>query len=320
MSSDVLERARERIGGSNLELEQVYRLRDARHTRRRIVAGVTAIMIFVVVFGLLARELGRARKAVPVATPTANVDGWADVTPDSVKTDVDLRAAAAADVGFVAVGDTSGGDATDPVWFSPDGRSWSRVPEADGPRSPNLWDVTAGGPGFVAVGLDDKGNPAAWYSADGMSWTEADVSLPSGIGNVDAMFGVLPTDFGFLARGRVRNGDAYVWTSTDARTWRSVPDETVFGGKGEQFILWMGHGPDGFVAGGYERPFGSAVEGQPAAWTSKDGFTWTRLASVTQSRLDALQASVSLSDHTTATGPLGSVEVQDQMIRFRSTT
>ena len=358
MSSNVLEQAREKVGGSKLELEDVYRRRAARQTRRRVAAGVTALMIFVIVVGLFARALERSYSKVPVATPTISVfgEGWVDVTPGSVKTyvlsggceridgqivppprpvagrkdqtythasdchgvaSVDLRAVAGSQIGFVAVGDTSGGDGTDPVWFSPDGRSWARVPADSGPDSASLWDVVAGGPGFIAVGIDGRNEPAAWYSTDGLAWTAADVSLPSGIGNVDSMFGVTSTDAGFLAWGRVRNDDAYVWTSNDGRSWQSVPDESVFGGSGDEEILWIGQGQDRFVAGGYERPQPSGGEGHPAAWTSTDGLTWARLSNVTQSELDDLRASVLVTDHATAIGPTGSVQAAGQTIRFQ---
>jgi len=64
------------------------------------------------------------------------------------------------------------------VWTSRDGISWSRVPhdEAvfgdgdDGMGSPQMLDVTAGGPGLVAVGVN-RGEVPVWTSIDGITWT-----------------------------------------------------------------------------------------------------------------------------------------------------
>jgi hypothetical protein len=93
--------------------------------------------------------------------------------------------------GLVAVGASqltaAGGDAA--VWTSPDGLSWSRVPHDEavfgGDGSQNMRDVTAAGPGLIAVGLEVSDGPdlegpdpegpdfdaAVWTSADGLSWS-----------------------------------------------------------------------------------------------------------------------------------------------------
>lgn len=313
----VLQRAREGLGRSTLTLERVSRRQRARHVRRRIGAGVTALLIGAAGFGLLVRAFDRTTSIAPADTSTAPVEGEVlHIRPD-YGTHFDPRAVAASDAGFVVVGDTSLGDRTDPVWFSPDGVSWSRAPAADAPDSPNLWDVTAGGPGFVAVGLDGSWNPAAWYSSDGLVWVPADVALPSGIGNVDAMFGVLRTDTGFLARGRVRNNDAYVWTSADGRTWLPVPDESVFAGEGDQFITSIGQGPEGFLAEGYERPAGSSGQGHPVAWTSTDGMTWTRVAHLTGEKLGDMEESFTIEFHHHAKNAMGSVSLGDGVLLFQ---
>lgn len=70
-----------------------------------------------------------------------------------------MAAAASGATGFVAVGwDESGGFSDAAAWTSPDGVRWSRVPHNEGvfggERDQEMLSVTAGGPGFVAVGLD----------------------------------------------------------------------------------------------------------------------------------------------------------------------
>jgi len=74
--------------------------------------------------------------------------------------------------GLVAVGlERSGGDAVAAVWTSPDGISWSRVPHDEsvfgGESNLEMFSVTVGGPGLVAVGLDRLGSEfdaAVWVT------------------------------------------------------------------------------------------------------------------------------------------------------------
>jgi hypothetical protein len=361
MNPNVLERAREKVGGSTIQLEQIYRLRAARQMRRRVAAGITAIIIVIAVSSVFARALEGARRKHPETSPTIS-QSWIDETPSDVKARIygadcaligadpttlpraigqakdpfrlgpstchsspttDLHAVASGDVGFVVVGDFSGNVPTNSVWYSPDGRAWSRVPQEDGLGQSVPVDVIAGGPGFLAVGIETSRtpagmSPAAWYSSDGRTWARADMSLPSDLHRqVDAVWGLIPTDTGFIAWGRVRGNDGYVWTSTDGRSWHAVPDESVFGGDGDQGIVWLGRGGDGFVAGGYERPYRDNEH--PVAWTSVDGITWTRMPDLTASQLDELRASVSIADHTMATSPRGTVQIGPHTIQFQPT-
>ena len=59
----------------------------------------------------------------------------------------------------------------------PNAFSWSHVPDDEavfgGASNQSMWDVTAGGPGLVAVGMDesnDDGDAAVWTSVDGNNW------------------------------------------------------------------------------------------------------------------------------------------------------
>src|SRR5438093_6343031 len=84
MNPNVLERAREKIGGSTTELEQVYRLRATRQMRRRVAAGITAIVIVIALSSVFARALEGAKRKHPVTSPTI-AQSWIDVTPSDLK-------------------------------------------------------------------------------------------------------------------------------------------------------------------------------------------------------------------------------------------
>jgi hypothetical protein len=75
--------------------------------------------------------------------------------------------------GLVAVGSAIPvePEARTPVWTSPDGLTWTRVPDDEAVRGVML-DVVAGGPGLVAVGCGSGAwTPVVWTSVDGITWT-----------------------------------------------------------------------------------------------------------------------------------------------------
>ena len=98
-----------------------------------------------------------------------------------------------------------------------------------------MFGVTAGGPGVVAVGLDWSGaGEAVWTSPDGLAWTRVDYDEPSFFG---WMLSVTAGGPGLVAVGVDRSSndvDAAVWTSPDGLTWSRVDDEAVLGGEGDQ--------------------------------------------------------------------------------------
>ncbi|NNF52998.1 MAG: hypothetical protein HKN03_01005 [Acidimicrobiales bacterium] len=120
--------------------------------------------------------------------------------------------------GLVAVGADSWLPelARTPVWTSPDGFTWTRVPDDETVRG-SMTSVTAGGPGLVAVGSDRIGSDtseatAVWTSVDGIKWSR--------VPHDDAVFGKWPDWIndvtlggpGLLAVG-VHGGDAAVWVA-----------------------------------------------------------------------------------------------------------
>lgn len=140
--------------------------------------------------------------------------------------------------GLVAVG--SRGDperGTGAAWVSADGRSWLPASGPDLGLGP-LHAVTAGGPGFVAVGEAATGDRAvAWTSTDGSAWTAApDAAALHAFGDQRAvMLAVTAAAGRLLAVGWISdlaNGSAAAWVSTDGRAWRRLPDDATFAGGG----------------------------------------------------------------------------------------
>ncbi len=158
----------------------------------------------------------------------------------------------------------AGGDGDAVIWTSPDGVSWSRVPHDEavfgGDGAQQIFSVTAGGPGLVAVGIDgtldtEEGNAAVWTSADGFTWSRVphDEAVFGGAGE-QRMLSVTSGGPGLVAVGfdwpaDTDLVDAAVWTSPDGFTWSRVPhDEAVFGGEQEQKMLSVTAGGPGLVA------------------------------------------------------------------------
>jgi hypothetical protein len=187
------------------------------------------------------------------------------------------------------------------VWTSVDGWTWSRVPEDEavfgGPGFHQMFSVTVGGPGLVAVGRggflvdgEAEGSAAVWTSVDGLTWARVphDEAVFGGDGD-QQMFSVTVGGPGLVAVGfdgpfGASRGNAAVWTSPDGLTWARVPDdEALFGGDGRQRMLSVTAGGPGLVAVGsdghpqYE--YANRLDelaADAAVWTSVDGLTWLR--------------------------------------------
>ncbi|NIA25677.1 MAG: hypothetical protein GWP04_08925 [Gammaproteobacteria bacterium] len=193
--------------------------------------------------------------------------------------------------GLVAVGSVMSsldGSRDAAAWASPDGVTWTRVRGNDaalgGEGFQQMFDVTAGGPGLVAVGMDSAGgdmDAAVWTSSDGLTWSrmsEEDAAL--GGADEQVMASVSAGGPGLVAVGMDSAGggaDAAVWTSPDGVTWTRVPgDEAVFGGVGRQEMASVSAGGPGLVAVGSDAS-GPGGDVDAAVWTSPDGVTWTRI-------------------------------------------
>ncbi len=112
------------------------------------------------------------------------------------------------------------------MWTSPDGFTWSRVPDDEavfstsgtlGDKDEAMLSVTAGGPGLVAVGVDsvdDCGwDSAVWTSPDGVAWSRVPDERTCDAGPYDRMLSVTVGPSGLVAVGEEHSpgGAAAVW-------------------------------------------------------------------------------------------------------------
>lgn len=192
------------------------------------------------------------------------------------------------DGGLVAVGEsgTDFGPDKAAVWVSPDGNGWTRVtPQASVFEDSIMTDVTTFGNLLVAVGfaVSDSGVDAAvWSSTRGTDWTRVahDDSIFGGEGD-QIMVSVASSNGILVAVGfdQPGMGDAAVWTSTDASTWKRLPhDEAVLGAGeagGAEMTSVEAYG-QGFIAGGSQQISGDV---DAVVWTSANGLVWGRVTS-----------------------------------------
>jgi hypothetical protein len=157
------------------------------------------------------------------------------------------------------------------VWRSVDGLSWSRVHadnEAFGGDAirQSMMAVTAGGPGFVAVG--QEGFNILGYD----EWT------PTSGNNTDG-------------RDHVADNVAAVWTSPDGETWTRVANEPSMAHSGGEVTGWatmfdIAPYAQGLVAVGGEVWVPDSpgprfhVRDGAAVWLSADGLSWRRAVDV----------------------------------------
>lgn len=179
------------------------------------------------IFGVLPAGPGLVAVGHDDEAPAAwvSVDGlaWEKVPGDGFSSDPAfdnaakvMRAVAAGPQGLVAVGylewyseatDTEETDAA--VWVSQDGLSWVLVSEDaatfGGLEDQKMVAVTAGGPGFVAVGWDRSGGDAdgaVWTSLEGTNWARvSDDAIFGGVGDQE-LYGVAVGTSRVIAVGR----------------------------------------------------------------------------------------------------------------------
>jgi hypothetical protein len=274
---------------------RVVALSDRR--RGWLVALVSAVAVLVLVGGV-AWLVADSGPVTPVAATPPSVAShslsWSRV-PDSDQVfgggfEQSMSSVTVGGPGLVAVG---GIDQRAAVWTSPDGIRWSQIPHDDavfggevGPSSGGSFmeDVTAGGPGLVAVGQSEP-NAAVWTSVDGTTWTRVphDEEVFGGeVGPVvggTQMHSVTVGGPGFVAVGSEGSPDggvdAAVWTSVDGITWSRVPhDESIFGGGTDGYY---GQSMSSVTAGGPGLVAVGSDVGRAAVWTSVDGIIWSRV-------------------------------------------
>ena len=169
--------------------------------------------------------------------------------------------------GFVAVGYRDEGDVRNGLaWFSPDGRTWTRVGADKVFDGVEMLDVTPGPSGFVALGMvtdavGDRPHAVFLRSADGRTWQRvpgvrgADTTYPSSL---------MGGEKGIVAMGIDDEGKTVVWHSTDGRTFdRGTLKDPALGELTDPHAS-----PDGYVALGSENA-------PPVLLQSQDAMTWT---------------------------------------------
>jgi hypothetical protein len=198
-----------------------------------------------------------------------------------------MNGVAAGGPGLVAVGydnaaeGRAGLDSNAAVWTSPDGITWTRVPD-DQVFGNYRWQmmnaVTLGGPGLVAVGYDGavtSYDAAVWTSPDGVTWTRVPHDEEVfGNHRWQMMNAVAAGGPGLVAVGvefGAHDPDATVWTSPDGVTWTRVPhDKTVLGGFSSQGMNTVMAGGPGVVAAGNDTAMVGWVprDSDAAVWVS----------------------------------------------------
>ncbi len=241
---------------------------------------------------------------VPDATPLVVGETWGTLDFPAYTPGALIEAAMFTGTDLVGVG--RGGcvpDLNDPAecygsaWIAADGEGWSRVPDQAGlgvgltvvtigpPKG--IFDVAMGPAGIIAIGHQYGGiGPGIWRSQDGRTWQRVEL----GFNGADAHFAAIAASpLGYVIVGRevdfgLRAARAAAWASIDGVTWTRAADAA---GMDVGPCLDTGEEPDcggmlgiaasgqGFVAVGQGRS-GAGEQSHPAAWTSTDGFSWTR--------------------------------------------
>lgn len=215
----------------------------------------------------------------PVSSPGDLLAGWQKA--EGVLGGHSLNDLVVGGEGLVAVG--MGGANGPGIWTSTDGLDWDMARPPDLPKEDvngNLSAITAGGPGFVAVGGDiardgttaTKLVAAVWTSPDGRTWSRVPHTSEFEGSDNTFMWDVTASDDLIVAVGSDLGAErAAVWNSSDGLAWvRVTPEAPVFQDASMLSVTWFGAE---FVA------VGQVCEGRPcraAVWVSADGQTWTR--------------------------------------------
>jgi hypothetical protein len=185
---------------------------------------------------------------------------------------------------YVALGAEGGGtyygmQQNGAVWVSRDLRSWTKAPHQAAFGGTGFRSIAGAAAGFVATGYSEsEGGSPAWFSADGLHWTEISNLRPSANDTVEAT-GVVHAGRGFVMVGRLDNGAA-AWTSPDGQHWTMhalLPGgaDVVLNG-----LVDTGHGYLSLGWGGSQVEVTAGVFLSPVApWVSTDGTTWKAGAS-----------------------------------------
>ena len=163
---------------------------------------------------------------------------------------------------------------------------WARIPfnatVFGGYGADQINDVTAGGPGVVAVGYNIRNGDMdadVWTSADGIRWSRSENDSELGGGGTQVMNAVAAGPNGIVAVGMEsidNQTNGAVWFSENGLSWLRIPEVgDTFGNRDNQVMQHVAAFGDGFVAVGVER---TDVEIRGAVWVSSNGVAWQRVA------------------------------------------
>jgi hypothetical protein len=147
-----------------------------------------------------------------------------------------------------------------------------------GPGFGLVQEVTAGGPGFVAVGqlcenpdAPCPGQPTVWVSETGDTWTRLPF-LTDTLGNISDITSYNGTLIAVGAVSTESGEAAAVWTSNDGYTWQRIVATDAFNGEGNQWITGVTSSEDGIVAVGASWTPDQGTRG--TVWFSPNGGQW----------------------------------------------
>lgn len=150
------------------------------------------------------------------------------------------------------------------VAYSDDGATWSSADVAELPEWHSVSSIGGIGGGFALGGqrfepADESSNPIAWWSADGVAWTEATVDGLPGPPGQAGLFDISSSADGLVATGNGDPLEVAIWLSDVGRTWTQVTplpeglnqldgvarvgeDLIVSGrvGDGDHYAIWRG--------------------------------------------------------------------------------
>ena len=258
----------------------------------------------------------------PVVFTSANGASWQAASgPGSITDDLadpTVVATAAGPAGYIVVGTIvkAGGGCLADVWWSPNLTSWARGHDVnDVTGSSTIMAVAADAHGFVSVG-SHNGEPAAWVTTDGRSWTTILLPLPAGSrsamlqqiaisGNRVVALGQETTSAGVVLPFAELSADEGI-------SWSQVPLSSP--GPDTTFTALTARG-GGYTAIGQ---FGQAGQREIAVWTSADGTTWTpaQISGVTGAQTGGSYQITAVAPSGSALTGIGSITTQQSQEVF----
>jgi hypothetical protein len=203
---------------------------------------------------------------------------WSRVELGAEAAESDIGVVIAGERGFIAGGSASSdGKQIAALWTSPDGNSWTRLPnDAAGFGEGEITDLAIGDAGYVAVGWSGDGG-MAWTSMDGETWERVPESASfTGDGGIN-MLAVTYGPGGYVAVGYESQPEneamidrGVAWISSDGLEWQRIDSDLFTTAILEDVTTTDA----GYVAVGLDwtpAPIHAGV------WVSPDGLEWSQV-------------------------------------------